>query len=48
MVEEINTINESFEILNLRKLKDLIVLSCTTSNNNTRQLYFYELLDLGN
>ena len=43
MVEQIN-----FDKDYLLKLKDLIVLSTTTTNNNIRQKYFYELLDIGN
>lgn len=36
-----------FEPEYLKKITDLIILSTTTENNNIRQTYFFELLELG-
>ncbi len=40
--------NYSFDLQYLNKIADLIILSTKTENNNLRQTYFFELLELGN
>lgn len=39
--------NYNFNANYLNHLKDLIVLSTTTPDNNLRQKYYYDLIDIG-
>jgi len=40
-------VNYNFDSEYLKKITELIILSTTTENNNLRQTYFFELLELG-
>ena len=44
-MEQIDDFN--FDINNLKRIVELIILSINTENNNIRQKYFFELLELG-